>query len=331
MKTFFRSLLPKSLVLFYHKIVKCFRLKQLYSYNCKRFVNFGARKDSEDALIGYLTMAIHGIEKGMTMPDFRVGFGHDRMCSLLKESEYFIQHYGIQNPQIWHLAQVVYEYDLLHKNLQYQLDKNLQSQIDVFLTHFNVDFKETIQVDTTRDQYFSKINSDFLSFSYSRHSIRNFTPEPVLIDQINKAISLSQNAPSACNRQSARVYVIQDKEKIKQVFSLHGGNRGFGHTVDKLLVICGYLPCYGVKERDCVYVDCGIFTMNLAYSLHFYGIGNCILNWSATNEHDKALRDIIPIKDDETICTLVACGNVPENFKFCNSGKKSLSQIVRYI
>ena len=331
MKEIIRRIIPTPLRNCYYNAKKNSQLKKLYSYNRKRFVKYGACSDSEDALMGYLTMAIHGIEKGITMPDFRAGFGHDRMCDLLDKCEDFIVRYGLNNIQLTHLAQVVYEYNLLHKNLQFKLEDDLQQKIDHFLTHFNIDFGQNIQVDFTRTDYFAHQHDDFIAFSNSRHSARNFTAEPVSMRLMDKAVQLAQNAPSACNRQAPRIYIIQDKDKIKQVLALHGGNRGFGHTVDKLILVCGYLPCYGLNERDCVYVDCGIFTMNLAYSLHYYGIGNCILNWSVRNENDLALRKIIPVKDEETVCTLIACGNVPDNFKVCTSGKKTLQQIVNYI
>lgn len=331
MKEAIRNIVPTSLLNYFYMLRKNAKLKTLYGYNRKRFLKYGARRDSEDALMGYLTMAIHGIEKGITMPDFRLGFGHDRMSDLLDDSEGFIAHYGLGNIQLTHLAKVVYEYDLLHKNFHYKLDDYLQQKINHFLKHFDTDFGQGIQVDCTREQYFSHRNDDFFQFSNSRHSVRNFTEEPIPMELLDRAVLLAQNAPSGCNRQAARVYVISDKDKIKRVFSLHAGNRGFGHTVDKLVLVCGYLPCYGLNERDCVYVDCGIFTMNLVYSLHYYNIGNCILNWSVTYDKDVALRKIIPVKDEETVCTLIACGNVPEVFKVCTSGKKNLKQIVNHV
>lgn len=331
MKELLRKVIPASLLNCYYDVRKNSQLKKLYDYNRKRFLKYGERNDSEDALMGHLTMAIHGIEKGFTMPDFRLGFGRDRMIKLLDSSEDFIERYGTGNIQLTHLAKVVHDYDLLHKNQHYKLDAILQQKIDHFLSHFDTSFDENIQVDCNREQYFSHSKDDFAQFSNSRHSARNFTDEPVQTELIDKAVLLAQNAPSACNRQAPRVYVVQDKEKIKRVFALHGGNRGFGHTVDKLVLVCGYLPCYNSNERDCVFVDCGIFTMNLAYSLHYYGIGNCILNWSVTSEKDIALRKIVPINNEETVCTLIACGNVPDRFKVCTSGKKTLQQIIKYV
>lgn len=325
------KIIPNSILQRYYVMRKYHLAKPLYKYNAKRFAKYGASQDSEEAMIGMLTMAAHGLEKGFTMPDFRPGFGHDRICNLLDDSESYIAKYGTENIQIVHIAKIINEYKCCHEKIGYQLEEQLRKKIITFLSKFDLPEKTNIQIDSTKSDFFSHCNDDFKSFSNSRHSCRDFSTESVPVETINAAVSLAQNAPSACNRQAARVYVIEDKEKIAQVFSLHGGNRGFGHTVDKLIVVCGFISCYGMHERDCVYTDCGIFTMNLAYALHYYGVGNCILNWSVTNDKDLKCREILPIKKEEVICTLIACGNVPEKFKVCTSGKKALKDIIRYI
>jgi len=331
MKQLLRKIIPNSLLQFYSDKKKWIIARQLYLYNAKRFSKYGAKQDCEESMIGILTMAAHGIEKGFTMPDFRPGFGHDRMCNLLDDCETYLARYGAGNIQINHIAKIINEYRYCHEEIGYKLDVELENKIERFLSKFNLPEKVNIQIDTTKSEFFSHQNDNFFLFSNSRHSCRDFTTEPIPVETINKAIALAQNSPSACNRQASRVYVIEDKEKIAKVFSLHGGNRGFGHTVDKLIIICGYIDCYGLHERDCVYTDCGIFTMNMAYALHYYGIGNCILNWSVTNDKDIKCREYIPIKQDEVICTLIACGNVPEKFKVCTSGKKDIKDIIRYI
>lgn len=315
----------------YYELKKYHLVKPLYKYNTRRFVKYGANRESEEALIGMLTMAAHGLEKGFTMPDFRPGFGYDRICKLLEDGEVYLSKYGTHNIQIVHIARTINEYRQCHKEICFQLDEGLEKKIDSFLSKFDLPETTGIQINMTSSEYFSHRNDDFLSFSNSRHSCRNFTSEPILIETIEQAISLAQNSPSACNRQPARVYIIKDKARIAQVLSLHGGNKGFGHTVDKLIMICGFIGCYGINERDCVYTDCGIFTMNLVYALHYYGVGNCILNWSVTNDKDVKCREFVPIRDEETICTLIACGNVPEKFKVCSSKKKNLKDIIKYI
>ena len=306
-------------------------IKSLYNYNFKRFLQYSSRKDSEESLIGSLTKDAHSIEKGLTMGEFRAGFGRDRLLGLLKGCETYINQYGLSNVQIHHIARVVNDYKLCHKSLGFQLDETVCREVDHFLSHFECSTESDIQINCTKNSYFDKNHSDFAEFCKSRHSCRDFDGTSVSMDKIDKAVRLAQSAPSACNRQPARVYVIESKEKIAAVLAFHGGNRGFSEKIDKLIMICGYIPCYNTTERDCVYTDCGIFAMNLAYALHYYEIGACILNWSMDNKKDKECRQVIPVPDEEVICSLIACGNVPATFKVCNSGKKNLESIIHHI
>ena len=315
----------------YYYLRKLLEIKPLYKYNCKRFIKYSGRKDSEESFIGSLTMAVHGIEKGLTMGNFRAGFGRERLLKLLDAGEQYISQYGLRNVQIHHIANVVNDYKLCHKTLNYRLDDQLSYSIDQFLSHFNCPATSDIQLSFTRESFFSENHADFFRFSNSRHSCRNFDNTPLDVNKIISAVRLAQNSPSACNRQPVRIYVIETKERIADVLALHGGTRGFATKIDKLILVCGYLPCYHTTERDCVYTDCGIFAMNLAYSLHYYEVGACLLNWSVSNANDTKCRKIVGLPEDEVICSLIACGNVPESFKVCNSGKKDLESIIHFV
>lgn len=326
-----REKIPSVCIKTYSCIRKKLKLLPYYSYTYNRVSKYVFDRTKEESCIGSLTMACHGLEKGFTMPDFRPGFGYDRINKLLSDAIRYVNIYGTDNVQIHHIAKVINDYKLCHKKCDFELNSELIQKIDKFLAFFNDSWDSQIQKNYTKNEYFAKKNDNFPSFSNSRHSCRNFTKEPVDNSKIEAAIKLAQNSPSACNRQPTRLYVVTNKEKIAQIFAIHGGNRGFGHTVDKLIVICGYINCYGFHERDCVFVDCGIFTMNLAYALHYYEVGNCILNWSVKPKNDKEIRRIIPIKDEEIVCTLIACGNVPSEFKVCDSGKKDIRDILTFI
>lgn len=321
----------KSILRPYYYLRKWIEIKPLYNYNFRRFVKFSSKNDTEESLIGSLTMAIHGIEKGLTMGDFRAGFGRDRLLNALQNAEEYINKYGLDNIQIHHIAKVVNDYKLYHEAIGYKLDDTVSQRINHFLSHFDCTDESDIQINCTKGSYFSENHADFAEFSKSRHSCRDFDDSPIDMAKIDAAVKMAQSAPSACNRQPARVYVLESKQKIADVLSLHGGNRGFTQKIDKLIMICGYIPCYHTTERDCVYTDCGIFAMNLLYALHYNEIGACILNWSMTPAKDKKCRQMVPVPEEEVICSLIACGNVPETFKVCNSGKKNLESIIHHI
>lgn len=323
-----KQIIPTWLLNIYYKIQYPIHVWPLVRYDAKRFISFSSKSDTEESLIGLITNNIHSIEKGFTMPDFRMGFGQNKMYEVLDQSLMYVKKYGIENVQILEVAKSVFDYKKCHDELKYSLPEDLEKQIMSFLAFFPGLSTDSIQIDMTREKFFSNSKSDFQRFSASRRSSRNFTKEPVDLSLLKQSIELAQNAPSACNRQSTRIYLVKTPEIVKEVLKYQGGNRGFGQTVDKLIVVCGYLGNYHDTERNCVYIDGGIFTMNLAYALHYYGIGCCILNWSVGNKRDKMIRKILSIRDSEVVIDVIACGNVPQSFKLCRSEKKELSSIL---
>lgn len=326
-----KKIIPAFVLNAYYRIQYPLHVWPLVRYDAKRFIRFSAKSDTEESLIGLITNNIHSIEKGFTMPDFRMGFGQKRLNEILDQCILYVKKYGTLNVQISEAAKSILDYKKCHEEKGFTLPKEIQSKILTFLRIFPDISTESIQIDMTREDFFSKKDSSFIEFSASRRSSRNFIKKPVDVALLEKSVGLAQNAPSACNRQSPRVYLVKTPEKVQKVLRYQGGNRGFGQTVDKLLIVCGYLGNYHDTERNCVYIDGGIFTMNLAYALHYYGIGCCILNWSVTKIRDKKIREILPIRDNEVVIDILACGNVPESFKLCRSEKKQLKSILTEI
>ena len=304
-------------------------IKSSFMYDFNRYINYSFQYTTEEADIAHLALLCHGIEKGFSMPDFRVGFGEKRIDELLNKSRIFMNKYGKQNEQFLQIVKVLYEYRLCHNLLNATVPESIKDKLNVFLSEFPEIQSDHVQLDETGIHYFDNVEKPFPLFAASRHSVRNFSDKPVAMEKIYKAIDIAKGAPSACNRQSSRVVIVKDKKLISKVLSQHGGNRGFGHTIDKVLLIGSYLPGYhGSYERNWCYVDAGIFTMNLAYALHYEHIGAVILNWSMEPDRNKIIYDALQIPDYLTIVVMIAIGNVPESFKVCESGKKSLSSLI---
>lgn len=332
MKRIIKGLVPQFILRWYSLAKYNNGLKKSYCYDRNRYAYSTFEKTNEEALIAVIVSNCHSIEKGFTMPEFRYGFGQERLSSLINLCKEYIESYGTSNSQIANVVKVFYEYRHCHKGHEEALDKNLVMKIDKILSSFPNVNSDSIQIDTSSDSYFAYKDSSFDLFSASRHSVRNFSDEPVSLEVLGKAIRLAQNSPSACNRQSTRLYVVEDKKKIMQVLSLQTGNRGFGHTVDKLIIVSGFLGGYsGEGERNFVYVDTGIFTMNLLYALHYNKIGACVLNWTSKIDLDLQLRKVVPIKENEIVSCMIVCGNIVDTFKVCESGKKDLSSMMNII
>ena len=62
------------------------------------------------------------------------------------------------------------------------------------------------------DNYF-----DFMILAEERFSVRSFTDEPVLPDIISRILHAGHVAPTACNLQPQRIYVLQSPEALQKL------------------------------------------------------------------------------------------------------------------
>lgn len=332
-----RVVIKKIMPLFLINYIRLFRFAKIsnhfFKYDSNRFIkhsNVFNRWNNPEKLIGQIIAEYHVIEKGLAMPNMRFGFGKIILNDLINHCILFENKFGNEKEQFKYAISVIAEYKKVHENENFSLEDGLNKSIDNLLLKANF-FKPSEQISMTKEAYLKNTNSSFESFSSSRKSLRVFSGT-IELEKIKKAISLAQNAPSACNRQPSRVYIVQDKDCIKNVLSVQNGNRGFGHLSDKLIVLTAELGAYlGINERNDVYVNGGIYAMNLLYALHYYQIGACPLNWCATPEQDLKLREICNIKESETVILIIACGGIPSNFKLVASHRDDYKNIINII
>ncbi|HRB28796.1 MAG TPA: nitroreductase family protein [Nitrosomonas sp.] len=316
-----KTLVPQNLKAFIRNPLLNTKLKRAYRYDYQKYLKFGRNRfeSSPVKLIGQIILLYHVIEKGLTMPETRLGFGKQRIIRLCDLCLKYRDKYGLDDDQVTHAIQVILEYNDFHKRNNFKLDKSVIECIDHILDFAN-QIEPSQQIEVTREDYFKHTFDSFQLFSNSRSSIRNFTQQNIPIEELEQGLELARNTPSACNRQSWRTYIFSDHERIKRILDAQGGNNGFGHLTNKLIVITGEMGLFGgIAERYQVYIDGGMYAMNLLYALHYNQIAACILNCSHTPEKDELLRNICGIKDSENFIAMIACGIPPERFKIAIS------------
>lgn len=297
------------------------KIEKIYNYDKNRYLKFSDSLDVSfrENLIGKIIRKYHVIEKGLTMPNMRGGFGQNVINGLILDCNSYIQYYGLDDSQVKHAISVIIEYQNIHADMNYSFDKDFEDNIFIFLKSVSL-FSPSCQRELTKLEYFDKSHAPFNEFAKSRFSLRHFTDQEIPYDSIVSALELAQTAPSACNRQTSRVYLYTQKSKIGEILDTQGGNRGFGHLANKLIIITSDVKFFSSdSERNQCYVDGGIYAMNLLYSLHHYGIGACILNCSNSVSKDLKLRKMCDISDSEVFIAMIACGIPPEEFKVARS------------
>lgn len=325
LKKIIKWLLPQKGMNFLRLKLNHYRLKKEFKttflYDLKRYSKYSDSlgKDTEPNLIGKIIREYHVIEKGLTMPETRLEFGKELVLNLCKDCLQYIEKYGKDEIQLIHAIGVTFEYEDFHRKRNHKIDDEIVYWIECLRQ------KDTAAIicsqrEVTKKEYFKHIESAFPEFSNSRSSVRNYSNEEIPLKCIIEALDIAKNTPSACNRQCWRTHVFSNKLQINEILKVQGGNRGFGHLANKLIVITSEIGVFtNVSERNEAFIDGGMYAMNLLYSIHYQRIAACILNCSNTIEKDKELRTLCQIRDSEVFIAMIACGMAPETFKIASS------------
>ena len=297
-----------------------------FRYDRAQFMaNAGAlHLDRKAAACAEIVMGYHVIEKGLTMPRRRLGFGKGAVVHLVNLISSFEKCFGRDDPQVRHAVGVLRAYRELHRE-----SPDAMPRLDAFLAAHS-DIPAADEPHVTRGEFFAAKDAPFPRFAASRHVCRHFAG-PVPRETIESAVELALTAPSACNRQHARVHVVDDPALRDRLFAAQGGTRGFGVDADKVIVVTSDLSAirWGWERHDC-YVNGGIFVMNLCYALHYFGVAHCILHWSVSPEVDRAAHEFLGIPANEAIVQVIACGMPPEEFDVAASPRLAVSDVLTW-
>lgn len=311
-------------------------LIKVFFYDAKRFYKYATTTElksfTEDRLLGYIITRYHIIEKGLSMPEMRLGFGLNILDALAHSCKLFYEKFGSDNDQVNHAVNVLSEYMEVHIRNEHTLDYQLLRTIELLQTQ-NPDNRQLNNYESiSGDQYFPFNKSHFPDFALSRHSLRHFSNEPLEIEILNKALLLAQKTtPTSCNRQSIRIHLVSKSDLIKTILNIQTGNRGFGHLADKLIVLSSEVSVYnGLRERNMPYIDSGLYAMNLLYALHYYEVGTCALNWGTSIAGDKSLRSLLSIKESEIITLIIICGKPAKEIKLATSKRRNFDSVTKY-
>lgn len=290
-----------------------------------RFVKYSNALDrfnSQPKYLGMLTMLYHVIEKGLTMPNARLGFGYQNINRIIGLcNEYISKGYDQSANEFRHTVKILNEYVDFHKTKGFELDSEIVSKISKLASDTGI-FEKSNQYYFTKEEFFSKVNAPFAEFCLSRHTVRHYIEKEIPLEVLKQCEYLAKHSPSACNRQPNRVYFVKNKSDKERVLSLQNGNRGFGHLADTIVVFTSDLSIFqNVYERYEAYLNSGMFIMTFINAIHHYGFGACALNWNVPTEKDEIMRKIVGVGDSEVITMIMSCGEVAGEFGVAESPK----------
>ena len=324
------------------KRVKIRQIKKNISLRAKILVqfiydgwNYGICNVSEDVgrvnrLQARILKLYHVIEKGLTMPETRLGFGGDKINQLI-DCFKFDYSDSISKEVCRQATEVLLEYCDFHKQSEFELDKCLLLRVAELCQRFGVNYPSS-QSSIRVEDYFENEYSSFEHFSMSRHSVRNFRKENVDCNALISALEIAKNCPSACNRQSWRTVIVQDRVVLDKFLSLQGGNKGFGNLIcNGILVMTDVCSFFGEEERNQAYIDGGMYLMNLLYALHEKNVATCVLNCAFNRKNANQVRKLFDVPRNYYFVAFVACGIPVDEFDITLSRKVPINSTNRIV
>lgn len=320
-----KSLLPSGALNTLRKLKTYTDTYLLFWIDRKNFLNAYARSSSKELenIKAQMIFYGHSIEKGLARENIRLGFGKAVILHLLKQMEKYV-FLGFDREDICFInaASIVNEYLDFHAENDFEITyipkkytslikeiKKIKSDLGGAIKHLSVD-----RID--------KQQMNFKELALNRSSIRDYNGESVNRELIIEAISIATKSPSVCNRQSSRVYVITDKDKIERTLNIQGGFKGYNLPPCLILVTSDIRSFIDVSERHQPHIDGGMFSMSLVYALEYQGFVTCILNAMFDNRKIQKTKELLNIPNSENLILYISVGNskseysIPKSFRY---------------
>lgn len=318
----FRHLSNGSLTLYSLALSQAHRFNKAYGkYNPRE------RKQIEAQMVFYA----HQIEKGLSHTDFRYGFGHVP----LKQLQRIMTLYRKANPSYLNsipyqsALAALHEYAIRHADHQseFAYAQNLfPDSVWNEAAQAPADLGGSIVI--TADSKKHNSEKTFTELSTARHSIREYSDQPVTQKELNTAIQIAMHTPSVCNRQPARVKVILEPSLIKEALKIQGGFNGYQMPPALLLITADNHAFLSPQEHDEGFIDGGLFSMSLLLSLEEEGLAACPLNTMFNKKADRVTRTLLQIPNNENFVMYIAVGHFPESVKTCRSARLTSKEIT---
>ena len=317
-------------------LMRNYKIRQEYKNDCKQYLKYNYNSPqihTQNAFEAKILRQAHILEKGMSLTIPKDKFGVEKANILLDMiMEFLSEGFSFdKSTVISNALGIVNAYLNFHAKKGYFPEEIISKYNSIMsgIINYNVNGIFGVQ-SITKQEMDVKIHSEFPDFFISRHSIRQFDDTPVDLSSIRSAVTLAMKAPSACNRQSCKVYFYNNSKVNYKLGNLISGNNGFDNEVQNYLVITSDISAfYDSFERNQTYVDAGIFTMALTEALHYYRVGSCILQNGEIVDKNKKIREICDnIPENEKIVLFIAIGNYKDNIVYAVSKRKSLEDIL---
>lgn len=162
-----------------------------------------------------------------------------------------------------------------------------------------------------------------------RYSVRKYKPDMIKDDELNRILEAGMLAPTGCNYQPQKIYVLKSDEAIAKIRSLT--RCAFDAPVVLLIALDGIADWKSPLEEGCRagIQDVSIAADHMMLAAWNIGIGSCWVNYFKPSEVKAAFS----LPENETPVLLMTLGYPADDAKpmklHCES--KDMTEIVRML
>jgi len=289
--------------------------------------------ENQDKLKARIVMTAHSIEKGLSLKNIKLGYGKSKILMLMNDLNHYYKLFNDKSLVVFCLS-IIESYLEYNKSHDIE-DKDILSAYDKMKSVLTengeqLDYLNGGYFITSREKIHSYGKIDYYNFVRNRHSIRNFTGNPIDIELLNEALKTAAYTPSACNRQPWGNHIFLDKQKIEQILEFQTGARQFKDDITCVILVTSKYSSFFGGEYHQPYVNGGMYAMNLIFALHSQGLGTTPLNMGFSAKKLKGLKKLCDIKKDEAPILLIGVGEIAEKLSVASSCRFKFKEYTKY-
>ena len=177
------------------------------------------------------------------------------------------------------------------------------------------------------------MEKEFLTLVNNRQSCRDFNDLPIDRKTLEKIVEIGRLAPSACNSQPWKMYVVTDEE-IRNKVAKTTQDCLMNKFVDKAKAFIVLAEtCATLKERAIakfsskhfVKYDIGELIAYLTLGAESLGVSSCIIGWV----NEGKLKEVLSMPKDESVSIVIALGY--SDIEKRPKARKDKEKVVKFI
>lgn len=272
--------------------------------------------------------SVHRIEKGLSMRDRRSVFAESYIQDVVDDLRAAWDPESTSEQFKWAVDVLKEYFDTVDRT---PAIADAESEFDEFLS--SIAYTPNGRIPFPRREFDeSPVSPDAMKqLAVQRTSTRWFQDRDVPREEIDEALEVAMQSPSACNRQSYEYRLYDDRALIDEISSLAIGASGYSDNIPCLAVIVGKQRAYfNDRDKHVIYIDASLSAMAFQFALETQGLASCCINWPAIPKNERKMEALLDLDSDENVVMLMAIGYPDPDGMIPYSEKKPVESVRSY-